>query len=94
MLTRMKSRSGLVQRVTISLPADLFAKGEAERRRRSVTRSEYVAQLYVQHLEEEEKQARVARYAAAYAAHPSSPAEDAVLGASAEALETLETPPQ
>src|SRR5438046_2681285 len=74
------------QRVTISLPAGLFASGEAERRRRNLSRSEYVAQLYREHLEAHEIKARIARYSAAYEAQLPDGAEDAVVGAAMEAL--------
>ncbi|MGH3428148.1 MAG: hypothetical protein ACRDQZ_11385 [Mycobacteriales bacterium] len=75
-------------RVTISLPADLLARGEADRRRRCVSRSQYVADLYRHHLGELELQDRVARYSAAYQAQPADPAEDAVMAAGAAALAT------
>jgi metal-responsive CopG/Arc/MetJ family transcriptional regulator len=79
-----------VARVTVSLPADLLSQGEAERHKRGVSRSEYVADLYRHHLHALELQERVARYAVAYAAHPADPAEDAVVAAGAATLETPE----
>jgi hypothetical protein len=57
-------------KVTISLPTDIYRRGEEERRERGLSRSEFVANLYREHLRQAEHEARVARYAAAYAEHP------------------------
>lgn len=57
-------------KVTISLPTDIYKRGEEERMRRGLSRSEFVANLYREHLRQAEHEARVARYAAAYANHP------------------------
>ncbi|HEV7465727.1 MAG TPA: hypothetical protein VGP96_05480 [Candidatus Dormibacteraeota bacterium] len=57
-------------KVTISLPTDVYRRGEEERTRRGLSRSEFVANLYREHLRQTEHEARIARYAAAYARHP------------------------
>jgi metal-responsive CopG/Arc/MetJ family transcriptional regulator len=64
-----------VRRFTVSLSADLFERGERERRRRHERRSEFVARLYRRYLQEIEEQDRVARYAAAYRKLPETPEE-------------------
>jgi metal-responsive CopG/Arc/MetJ family transcriptional regulator len=78
-----------VRRVTVSLPADLFAWGEKERARRKVSRSAFVADLYRRQLEELEKEQRVARYAAAYGKQPETEEERAWAEGSAHALAGL-----
>lgn len=80
------SRSG-VRRITVSLPAELFERGENERRRRHERRSEFVAGLYRRYLQEIEEQDRVARYAAAYASRPETPEERWLVERSREVLE-------
>jgi phage gp46-like protein len=57
-------------KVTISLPTDIYRRGEEERTQRGLSRSEFVANLYREHLRQAEQEARIARYAAAYARHP------------------------
>lgn len=64
-----------MRRITISLPNDLFERGERERRRRHERRSEFVARLYRRYLDEIAEHERVARYAAAYARVPETPEE-------------------
>lgn len=87
MITSMqKVSAGRVERVTISVPADLFARGEAERRQLGLSRSAYVRELYRSRLDALELQERLARYGAAYRSHPSDPAEDALVEAGAEAM--------
>ena len=54
-----------VARVTISLPADLFARGEEAQAARQMGRCEFVAQLYQRYLDEVEEEERIARYSAA-----------------------------
>jgi metal-responsive CopG/Arc/MetJ family transcriptional regulator len=78
-----------VRRVTVSLPADLFAWGEKERARRKVSRSAFVADLYRRQLEELEEGQRVARYAAAYSKQRETEDEHAWAEGSAHALATL-----
>lgn len=64
-----------VRRVTVSLPEDLYERGERERRKRHEGRSEFVARLYRQFLHAVEEDERVARYAAAYALVPDTDEE-------------------
>lgn len=68
----MKKVEQLARKVTVSIPADLFAWGEQERCKQDISRSEFVASLYRQRLEESIEQERRARYAAAYARQPES----------------------
>jgi metal-responsive CopG/Arc/MetJ family transcriptional regulator len=68
-------RDTTVRRVTISLPAWLYERGEEERARERLTRSEFVARLYREHLDEIAEQERVKRYAAAYARQPETKEE-------------------
>jgi len=63
------------RRITVSLPADLFERGERERRNRHERRSEFVARLYRRYLQEVEEQDRVARYAAGYGKVPETAEE-------------------
>lgn len=78
-----------VRRVTVSLPAELFAWGEKERARRKVSRSAFVADLYRRQLEELEEEQRIARYAAAYRKQPETEEERAWAEGSAHALAAL-----
>lgn len=64
-----------VRRVTISLPEELYDRGERERHRRNEGRSEFVARLYRRYLDDVEEQERVARYTAAYARVPETDEE-------------------
>jgi metal-responsive CopG/Arc/MetJ family transcriptional regulator len=75
MKPRMQSPEPGVRRITVSLPADLFERGERERRRRHERRSEFVARLYRRYLDEIAERERAARYAAAYAREPETAAE-------------------
>jgi metal-responsive CopG/Arc/MetJ family transcriptional regulator len=63
------------RRITVSLPADLFERGERERRRSHEQRSEFVARLYRRYFQEVEEQDRVARYTAAYGKLPETAEE-------------------
>lgn len=76
-------------RFTVSLPGDLFSRGEAERVKHQISRSEFVASLYRRYLDDLEERERVARYAAAYAAQPETDEERAWAEASAAALGDL-----
>ncbi len=91
MNARMKARTtsthSRARRITVSLPAELFERGENERRRRHERRSEFVAGLYRRHLQEVEEQDRVARYAAAYASLRETPEERWLVERSREVLE-------
>ena len=80
---------GRAKKVTVSIPADLFARGEEERERRQISRSEFVAELYRRHLQAIEEERRVARYAAAYAKQPVTEEERAWAEAGAQALGAL-----
>ena len=64
-----------MRRITVSLPNDLFERGERERRKRHERRSEFVARLYRRYLDEIAERERVARYAAAYAKQPETMTE-------------------
>jgi metal-responsive CopG/Arc/MetJ family transcriptional regulator len=75
-----------VARVTISLPADLFARGEEARVLCRMSRSAFVAQLYQRYLDELEEEGRVARYRAAYAALLATPEEESLTEASMDLL--------
>jgi metal-responsive CopG/Arc/MetJ family transcriptional regulator len=82
----MKAAGGGVRRVTVSLPADLFERGERARRKSHERRSEFVARLYRRYLQEAEEQDRIARYAAAYAGIPETPEERWLVDRSRELL--------
>jgi metal-responsive CopG/Arc/MetJ family transcriptional regulator len=71
----MKKSETRAKKVTVSIPADLFAWGEQERARQDLTRSEFVATLYRRRLEELAEQERLERYAAAYARQPETAEE-------------------
>jgi metal-responsive CopG/Arc/MetJ family transcriptional regulator len=71
----------------VSLPAELFERGENERRRRHERRSEFVAGLYRRYLEDVEERDRVARYTAAYGELPEVPEERWLVERSREVLE-------
>ena len=84
---RTKASSSCVRRITVSLPTELFERGENERRRRHERRSEFAARLYRRYLQEAEERDRVARYAAAYASVPEAPEERWLVERSREVLE-------
>jgi len=71
----MKKPEARAKKVTVSIPADLFAWGEQERARQVLTRSEFVASLYRRRIEELGEQERLERYAAAYSRHPETTEE-------------------
>lgn len=75
-----------VERLTISLPADLFAWGEQERASRHISRSQFVADLYRRYRDEIERERRIARYSAAYSAMPATEEENALTEASMDLL--------
>jgi metal-responsive CopG/Arc/MetJ family transcriptional regulator len=64
-------------KVAISIPDDLYAWGEQERERLGISRSEFVARLYREHMRRVEHDARVARETAAYSRQPYTEEEDA-----------------
>lgn len=87
MTPRMSARRrDAAERITISLPKDLYEWGEFERQRARISRSQFVADLYRRYREALEERRRVARYAAAYAKTPSTEAEDYLVSRSAELL--------
>jgi metal-responsive CopG/Arc/MetJ family transcriptional regulator len=88
MIESMKEAGPRSRRVTVSLPADLFERGEDERRKHHERRSEFVARLYRRYLQEIDEQERVARYAAAYAKLPETPEERWLVDQSISALTT------
>lgn len=71
----MQRPDSRVRRITVSLPSELFERGERERRKRHERRSEFVARLYRRYLDEIAERERVARYAAAYEKVPEAPEE-------------------
>ncbi len=85
MSARLKTRAG-VKRITVSLPADLFERGETERRKHLERRSEFVARLYRRYLNELDEQERVARYTEAYAKLPETAEERWLVEESAKDL--------
>lgn len=85
----MKKSEDLAKKVTISIPADLFAWGEQERTKRDVTRSEFVATLYRQSRDDCIARERLARYAAAYAKQPMTDEERHWAESAADSLATL-----
>jgi metal-responsive CopG/Arc/MetJ family transcriptional regulator len=80
------SASTTLERVTITLPKELFAWGEEERRRRHQSRSQFIASMLRLQHDELERSRRLDRYRAAYSAMPSTPEEDAVTEASTRLL--------
>jgi metal-responsive CopG/Arc/MetJ family transcriptional regulator len=87
---RMKGGGRRTRRVTVSLPADLFERGEDERHKLQKGRSEFVAGLYRRYLQEVEERERAARYAAAYAKLPHTPEEQWLVERSVEGLAEAE----
>lgn len=81
-----KGMAGGSRKFTISMPADLFAAVERERRAARRSRSQLLADVYRHHLEQRREQERVARTAAAYARHPVTPEEEWLTEASSELL--------
>ena len=75
-----------VEKVTISIPADLFAWGEEERARTHMSRSEFIANLYRRYHDELEMERRIARYKAAYAKLPETDEERALTEMSMQLL--------
>lgn len=88
MLNGMKAtdETGHAAKFTVSVPSDLFARGERERARQRISRSEFVARLYQKYLDEIEEEQRIARYRAAYAKAPETPAERVLTEASTSLL--------
>lgn len=86
MTSSMKGSTPRAHKFTISLPERLFEQGEQERQALGLNRSEYVASLYRDHLDEAALQARIARYREAYAKLPSTEEEDDWIQLSEQAL--------
>ena len=82
-MTKSRRAEKRTVKVTVSLPAELFAWGERTRGQRP--RSEFVSALYRQ----EQLQQRVERARAAYADQPWSAEEDAVVEAGRRSLEAF-----
>jgi metal-responsive CopG/Arc/MetJ family transcriptional regulator len=74
------------RKFTVSMPADLFAAVERDRRRAGRSRSEQLATVYRRHLQLEEERRRVSRYAAAYATTPETEVERWLTETSSELL--------
>jgi metal-responsive CopG/Arc/MetJ family transcriptional regulator len=90
MKSRMKAGGGGTRRVTVSLPADLFERGEDERNKLHEGRSQFVAGLYRRYLQEVDERQRAARYAAAYGKLPETPEERWLVQQSLDALADAE----
>ena len=74
-----------VEKVTVSLPAALYAYVEREREQTGATRSETIASLLWRAKQAQEREEMEERYAKAYAEHPETEEEGAwMLAASAE----------
>ena len=86
----MKVRVRGTRRVTVSLPADLFERGEDERNKLREGRSQFVAGLYRRYLQEVDERQRVARYAAAYGKLPETPEERWLVEQSVDGLADAE----
>jgi metal-responsive CopG/Arc/MetJ family transcriptional regulator len=82
------SARATAERVTVSLPRDLFEWGEGERKRAHASRSQFVADLYRRYRDAVEERRRVARYAAAYGKVPATDAEDYLAERSLDVLFT------
>jgi hypothetical protein len=81
--TRKRQTERRTVKVTVSLPAELFAWGERVRGQRP--RSQFVSALYRQ----QQLHQRVERARAAYAEQPLSEDEDAVLSAGLRSLDAF-----
>jgi metal-responsive CopG/Arc/MetJ family transcriptional regulator len=86
----MKAGRQGTRRVTVSLPADLFERGEDERNKLGEGRSQFVAGLYRRYLREVDERQRAARYAAAYGKLPETPEERWLVERSVDALADAE----
>jgi metal-responsive CopG/Arc/MetJ family transcriptional regulator len=86
MKSSMKARGQGTRRVTVSLPADLFERGEDERNKLREGRSQFVAGLYRRYLQQVDERERAARYAAAYGKLPETPEERWLVEQSVDAL--------
>jgi len=67
-----------VKKVTISLPAEVYAWGEAERATSNSSRSEFVTQLYRDRMYQQELEERARRYEKAFREHPYTEEENEV----------------
>jgi metal-responsive CopG/Arc/MetJ family transcriptional regulator len=74
----MTAREKRAHKFAVSIPATLFERGEVERERLGISRSEYVASLYREHQRTRRREEKIARYRVAYAEHPITPEEDAL----------------
>ena len=74
------------QRVTVSLPADVLAFVEEDRRMHHLSRSEYIARALGQVMRDRREQALVDSFRRAYADQPQTAAEAEFAEAAAHAL--------
>jgi hypothetical protein len=72
---------------TVSLPEELFEFGEKERHRRQLTRSGFVANLYLEALRARYEERRAAKYAEAYAGCPETEEERQIAEAASALFE-------
>ncbi|MBV8084425.1 MAG: hypothetical protein JO247_06380 [Chloroflexi bacterium] len=75
-----------VEKVTISLPGDVFAWGEAERAKMQLSRSEFVTRLYRDRMYQQELDERARQYERAFKAHPYTEEENQWTRMSSEML--------
>jgi metal-responsive CopG/Arc/MetJ family transcriptional regulator len=80
------SRDMRTQRVTVSLPADVLAFVEEDRRMQDLSRSEYVSRALAEVIRNRREQALVERFRQAYADRPQTDAEAGFAEAAAHAL--------
>jgi hypothetical protein len=82
--------SSRAHRFTVTIPASLYEQGEQDRHALGLSRSEYVAALYRDHLNGIARQQKIARYREAYAHQPPTPEEDALTELSEQLLASQE----
>jgi metal-responsive CopG/Arc/MetJ family transcriptional regulator len=74
------------QRVTVSLPADVLAFVEEDRRMQHLSRSEYISRVLTERMRRRREQALVDSFHRAYAEQPQTVAEAEFAEAAAHAL--------
>jgi metal-responsive CopG/Arc/MetJ family transcriptional regulator len=80
------SRDVRAQRVTVTLPADVLAFVEKDRRMQDLSRSEYISRALAEVIRNRREQALVERFRQAYADQPQTVAEAEFAEAAAHAL--------
>jgi metal-responsive CopG/Arc/MetJ family transcriptional regulator len=80
------SKDMRAQRVTVSLPADVLAFVEEDRRVQDLSRSEYISRALAEVIRGRREQALVDRFRRAYADQPQTAAEAELSEAAAHAL--------